>query len=154
VNGRLYKAGSTRTYSTRHYFSDYTETHTHQPTPKTRVCNNVRGGSIWRWCFNVQRLQLPIIMVAGGEQKQPQVQTYTGRTYLICGTIHETSRSIMIASNNSILWPTTCFVNCHNTGPSSSYIFHGVGPLVDPFRSHVSRSFFKGLPWFLLPVGE
>ena len=37
---------------------------------------------------------------------------------------------------------------------SSSYIFHGVGPLVDPFWSHVSRSFFKGLPWFRLPVGE
>jgi len=31
--------------------------------------------------------------------------------------------------------------------------FHGVGPLVDPFRSHVSRSLFKGRPWFLLPVG-
>ena len=26
---------------------------------------------------------------------------------------------------------------------SSSYICHGVGPLVDPFRSHVSRSLFK-----------
>jgi hypothetical protein len=37
---------------------------------------------------------------------------------------------------------------------SSSSICHGVGPLVDPFRSHVSRSLFKGLPWFLLPVGE
>jgi len=37
---------------------------------------------------------------------------------------------------------------------SSSYICHGVGPLVDPFRSHVSRSLFKGLPWFLLPAGE
>jgi len=36
---------------------------------------------------------------------------------------------------------------------SSSYICHGVGPLVDPFRSHVSRSLFKGLPRFLLPVG-
>ena len=29
---------------------------------------------------------------------------------------------------------------------SSSYICHGVGSLVDPFRSHVSRSLFKGLP--------
>jgi hypothetical protein len=29
---------------------------------------------------------------------------------------------------------------------SSSYICHGVGPLVDPFRSHASRSLFKGLP--------
>jgi hypothetical protein len=37
---------------------------------------------------------------------------------------------------------------------SSSSICHRVGPLVDPFRSHVSRSLFKGLPWFLLPVGE
>jgi hypothetical protein len=37
---------------------------------------------------------------------------------------------------------------------SSSYICHGVGPLVDPFRFHVSRSLFKGLAWFLLPVGE
>jgi len=37
---------------------------------------------------------------------------------------------------------------------SSSYICHGVGPLVDPFRSHVARSLFKGLPRFLLPVGE
>ena len=37
---------------------------------------------------------------------------------------------------------------------SSSNICHGDGPLVDPFRSHASRSLFKGLPWFLLPVGE
>jgi len=28
---------------------------------------------------------------------------------------------------------------------SSWCIFHGVGPLVDPFRSHVSRSLFKAL---------
>jgi len=37
---------------------------------------------------------------------------------------------------------------------SSSSIFHGVGSLVDPFRSHTSRSLFNGLPWFLLPAGE
>jgi hypothetical protein len=42
----------------------------------------------------------------------------------------------------------------HYYSLSSSSICHGVGPLVDPFRSHVSRSLFKGLPWFLLPVGE
>ena len=41
-----------------------------------------------------------------------------------------------------------------SSSSSSSYIFHGVGPLVDPFRSHVSRSLFKGLPWFLPPVGQ
>ena len=28
----------------------------------------------------------------------------------------------------------------------SSYICHGFEPLVDPFRSHASRSLFKGLP--------
>jgi hypothetical protein len=33
-------------------------------------------------------------------------------------------------------------------------ICHGVGPLVDPLRSHESRSLFKGLSWFLLPVGK
>jgi hypothetical protein len=41
-----------------------------------------------------------------------------------------------------------------SSSSSSSYICHGVGPLVDPFRSHASRSLFKGLPWFVLPVGE
>ena len=45
------------------------------------------------------------------------------------------------------------FEACISSLSSSSYIFHGVGPLVDPFRSHVSSSLFKGLPWFLLPVG-
>jgi hypothetical protein len=30
---------------------------------------------------------------------------------------------------------------------------YGVGPLVDPFQSHISRSLCHGLPWFLLPIG-
>jgi len=37
---------------------------------------------------------------------------------------------------------------------TTSSICNGIGPLVNPFRSHVSRSPFKGLPWFLLPVAE
>jgi hypothetical protein len=41
----------------------------------------------------------------------------------------------------------------YNSSLSSS-ISHGVGPLVDPFRSHVSRNLFKVLPRFLLPVGQ
>jgi len=41
-----------------------------------------------------------------------------------------------------------------SSSSSSSYIFHGVGPLVDPFRSQISRTLFKRLPWFLLPFGE
>ena len=41
-----------------------------------------------------------------------------------------------------------------SSSSSSSYICHAVGPLVDPFRSHVTRSLFKVLPWFLLPVGQ
>ena len=36
---------------------------------------------------------------------------------------------------------------------SSSSIFHGVGPFVDPFRSHASRSLFNSLaPEFPLKV--
>jgi hypothetical protein len=42
----------------------------------------------------------------------------------------------------------------YSSSSSSSYICHGVGPPVDPFRAHVSRSLFEGLPRFLLPVGE
>jgi hypothetical protein len=41
-----------------------------------------------------------------------------------------------------------------SSSPLSSYIRHAVGPFVDPFRPHVSRSLFKVLPWFLLPVGQ
>ena len=41
-----------------------------------------------------------------------------------------------------------------SSSSSSSYVCHGVRPLVDPFRSHVSRSLFRGLPRFLLPVEE
>jgi hypothetical protein len=37
---------------------------------------------------------------------------------------------------------------------SSSYVCNGVRPLVNPFRSNVSRSLFRGLPRFLLPFGE
>jgi hypothetical protein len=38
--------------------------------------------------------------------------------------------------------------------PEHHHICHAVRPLVDTFRSHTSRSPFKGLPRFLLPVGE
>ena len=34
----------------------------------------------------------------------------------------------------------------HVRMPAHHHICHGVGPLVDPFRSHVFRSLFKGLP--------
>jgi hypothetical protein len=34
---------------------------------------------------------------------------------------------------------------------SSSCSYQGVGPLVDPFRSHASRCLWNGLLWFLLP---
>ena len=42
----------------------------------------------------------------------------------------------------------------HHNHHHHHHICHGVGPLVDPFRSHVSRSLFKGLPRFLLTAGE
>ena len=41
-----------------------------------------------------------------------------------------------------------------SSSSSSSSICHAVGPLVDPVRSHASRSLFNGLPWFHLPVGK
>jgi hypothetical protein len=44
-----------------------------------------------------------------------------------------------------------CFI--HDIS-SASYICHGVGLVVGPFRSHVSRNLLKGLPWFVLPVGD
>ena len=55
-----------------------------------------------------------------------------------------------MAENWSWSWPWLS----SSSSSSSSYICHGVGPLVDPFRSHVSRSLFKVLPWFLLPFGK
>jgi len=45
-------------------------------------------------------------------------------------------------------------VTLNKSSSSSSSIFHGIGPLVDPFRSHASRSLFNGLPRFLLLAGE
>ena len=46
---------------------------------------------------------------------------------------------------------TANFVSTQNVCARTT---HGVRPLVDPFRSHVSRSLFKCLPRFLPPVGE
>ena len=39
-----------------------------------------------------------------------------------------------------------CFTDVLSSSALSLYICHDVGPLVDPFRSHVSRSLFKSLP--------
>jgi len=41
-----------------------------------------------------------------------------------------------------------------NSSSLSPYICQAVGSLVDPLQSHVSRSLFKGLQRFLLPVGK
>ena len=41
-----------------------------------------------------------------------------------------------------------------SSSSSSSSVCHAVRPLVDPFRSHVPRSLFRGLPLFLLPIGQ
>jgi hypothetical protein len=40
-----------------------------------------------------------------------------------------------------------------SSSSSTTTTYNRVGPLVDLFWSHMSRSLFKGLPWFLLPVG-
>jgi len=54
--------------------------------------------------------------------------------------------------NELISWLENMYENLTPipSSSSSSYIFHGVGPLVDLFRSHVPRILFK----VLLPVGE
>ena len=38
------------------------------------------------------------------------------------------------------------YIYNNNNNNNNNNICHGVDPLVDPFRSHVSRSLFKGLP--------
>jgi len=48
----------------------------------------------------------------------------------------------------------SCISIQSSSSSSPSYIFQEVRPLVDPFRTHVSRSLFKGLPRFILPVEE
>ena len=71
-------------------------------------------------------------------------------------------RSRYTSKHLTLKHPPCVFFSCSERSghtsifiPSSlSYICHGVGPLVDPFRSHISRSLFKSLRWFLLPVGE
>ena len=55
-------------------------------------------------------------------------------------------------ANPSLPNPTLSYTSPSSS--SSSYIFHGVGPLVDPFRSHVSRSLFKGLPFLFCQLGS
>lgn len=40
-----------------------------------------------------------------------------------------------------------------SSSSSISRHYHGVGPLVDPFRSHTSTSPFSGLFWLLVPFG-
>ena len=46
-----------------------------------------------------------------------------------------------------------CRVPIHKYLSSSLCGCHGIGPPVDPLRSHTSRKLFNGLPWFLLPFG-
>ena len=58
------------------------------------------------------------------------------RTILCSSTVHEVTSSSLSSSS------------------SSSHICRGVGPLADPFQSHVSRSLFKLLTRFLLPVAQ
>ena len=51
-----------------------------------------------------------------------------------------------LKTKRRLLYLKTQFLPRSKHVSSSSYIRHGVGPLVDPFRSHVSRSLFIGLP--------
>ena len=52
----------------------------------------------------------------------------------------------VLRSINTAIYANKDTSSLSSSSSSSSYICHGVGPLVDPFRSHISRSLFKGLP--------
>jgi len=49
--------------------------------------------------------------------------------------------------------PTCILLSSSSSSSSSSFSYHWIGPPVDSFRFHTSRSFFNGLPWFLLHFG-
>jgi len=78
--------------------------------------------------------------------------------YLYIIILHNTMGMSHLKPVLEIVWHTLVQFTasswlCHHHHHHHHHIFHGVGPPVDPFQSHVSRSLFKGLPWFLLPVG-
>jgi len=52
-------------------------------------------------------------------------------------TVRQFTNNTQIVVNNR--W---CYIGILSSSSSSSYVCHGVRPLVDPFRSHVSRSLF------------
>jgi hypothetical protein len=65
--------------------------------------------------------------------------------------------------NTNVTIPRSVLRRLRNVSDKSSHHNHHhhhhtsvmeLGHFVDPFRSHVSRSLFRGLPRFLLPVGE
>ena len=59
--------------------------------------------------------------------------------------IYTFSLSWFVLNLLSPVIPTS--TTCYDTDTSSSsYIFHRVGPLVDPFRAHVSRSLLEEMP--------
>jgi len=72
----------------------------------------------------------------------PAVKAWKLLNYMSEWTVYKSARTHQTSSSSS------------SSSSSSPYICHGVGPLVDPFRSHLSRSLFRGLPWLLLPLGE
>jgi hypothetical protein len=73
-----------------------------------------------------------------------------------CGTVFplDKPRSAFVLLRRFMIMEKMSQTHVNVDPSSSSYIFRGVRPPVDPFRSHVSTSLFKGLPWFLLPVGQ
>ena len=75
--------------------------------------------------------------------------TRSGLTYLEDSS--EVYHDSFCQLGNSVSLPWVIY---SPSSSSSSYVCHGVRPLVDTFRSDVSRILLRGLPRFLLPVGE
>jgi len=105
--------------------------------------NNVKLCVLWWLCITVYYWDwyfTESVMRAGKVQN----------SYCGCGHME-----FLIVQQCNIMQQTAYTAHCMcYVSSSSSYRCHGVGPLVDPFQSHISRSLFKGLPWFLLPAGE
>jgi hypothetical protein len=58
--------------------------------------------------------------------------------------------TLMLHTFSSLAYPPVS----STSSSSSTGSYHAVGPLVDPYRSYISISFFQGLLSFLLPFSS
>jgi len=91
------------------------------------------------------------------DDAEDRIQTYIDHEFLVMQfekNICFTTQTIRARNKKVALVTSLNMIFSLPSSSSSSYICHGIGPLVDPFRSHVSTSLFKGLLWFFCPLGR